>query len=216
MLDFFGKFLYLLTFRQINSANELVLTELILENTLAGYEPEEVVALLSCFVFQENTDVEPIIPPRLEQGRDAILAISDRVGRIQDSYKVASEDFQTKLKFGLIEVVYEWAKGMVSVFYLHTFRNTDQLYKTFQPFEQITALTDVAEGTIVRVITRLDETCREVRDAARVIGDADLFKKMEESQIKIKRDSRKFLLLDRLFSHFSFSETVVFAASLYF
>ncbi|KAJ3895777.1 antiviral helicase [Lentinula edodes] len=162
---------------RINSANELVLTELILENTLAGYEPEEVVALLSCFVFQEKTDVEPVIPPRLEQGRDAILAISDRVGRIQDSYKVASEDFQTKLKFGLIEVVYEWAKGM--------------------PFEQITALTDVAEGTIVRVITRLDETCREVRDAARVIGDADLFKKMEESQIKIKRD-------------------IVFAASLYF
>ena len=58
-----------------------------------------------------------------------------------------------------------------------------------QPFEQITELTDVAEGTIVRCITRLDETCREVRDAARVIGDAELFKKMEEAQIKIKRDS---------------------------
>jgi len=41
----------------------------------------------------------------------------------------------------------------------------------------------------VRVITRLDETCREVRDAARVIGDADLFKKMEEAQGLIKRDS---------------------------
>ncbi|KAF9075050.1 antiviral helicase [Rhodocollybia butyracea] len=162
---------------EINSTNELILTELILENTLAGYEPEEVVALLSCFVFQEKTDVEPVIPPKLEQGRDAILAIGDRVGRIQDSHKVATEDFQSKLKFGLVEVVYEWAKGM--------------------PFEQITALTDVAEGTIVRVITRLDETCREVRDAARVIGDADLFKKMEESQIKIKRD-------------------IVFAASLYF
>ena len=50
-------------------------------------------------------------------------------------------------------------------------------------------MTDVAEGTIVRVITRLDETCREVRDAARVIGDAELFKKMEECQTKIKRDS---------------------------
>ena len=59
-----------------------------------------------------------------------------------------------------------------------------------QPFEQITSLTDVAEGTVVRCITRLDETCREVRDAARVIGDADLFKKMEEAQIKIKRDSK--------------------------
>lgn len=50
-------------------------------------------------------------------------------------------------------------------------------------------MTDVPEGTIVRVITRLDETCREVRDAARVIGDADLFAKMEEAQGLIKRDS---------------------------
>jgi hypothetical protein len=46
----------------------------------------------------------------------------------------------------------------------------------------------------VRVITRLDETCREVRDAARVIGDAELFKKMEECQIRIKRDSEYFIL----------------------
>lgn len=98
---------------QINSANELVLTELILENTLANYDPEEVVALLSCFVFQEKTDVEPDIPPKLQEGRDAILAISDRIGRTQDLHKVAVEDFRTNLKFGLVEVVYEWAKGMV-------------------------------------------------------------------------------------------------------
>ena len=97
---------------QINSANELVLTELILENTLAAYDPEEVVALLSAFVFQEKTDSEPVIPPKLEQGRDAILAISDRVERVQDAHKVPGEQFRA-LKFGLIEVVYEWAKGMV-------------------------------------------------------------------------------------------------------
>ncbi|KAF9225395.1 ATP-dependent RNA helicase [Gyrodon lividus] len=162
---------------EINSVNELVLTELILENTLANYEPEEVVALLSCFVFQEKTDVEPVIPRKLEEGLKAIIAITDRIGRIQDQHKVAAEEFRSTLKAGLVEVVYEWAKGM--------------------PFDQITSLTNVAEGTIVRVITRLDETCREVRDAARVIGDAELFKKMEEAQIKIKRD-------------------IVFAASLYF
>lgn len=73
----------------------------------------------------------------------------------------------------------------------------------------------------MRVITRLDETCREVRDAARVIGDAELFKKMEEAQIKIKRDSTYSL------SNFGYCAViisdanplflpVVFAASLYF
>ena len=90
------------------------MTEIILENMLAGYAPEEVVALLSCFVFQEKTEVEPVIPPKLAEGRDAIVAIAERVGAIQDRHKVPGEEFR-QLKFGLMEVVYEWAKGMVSV-----------------------------------------------------------------------------------------------------
>jgi len=162
---------------EINSANELILTELILENVLAAYEPEEVVALLSAFLFQEKTEVEPELTPRLREGRDILVTISDRIGSVQDRWRVAGADPRSTLKFGLMEVVYQWAKGM--------------------PFQNLTELTDVPEGTIVRVITRLDETCREVRDAARVIGDAELFKKMEEAQTKIKRD-------------------IVFAASLYF
>lgn len=58
------------------------------------------------------------------------------------------------------------------------------------------------EGTIVRVITRLDETCREVRDAARVIGDAELFQKMEDAQTKIKRDSKFALSLSYAGTYF--------------
>jgi len=162
---------------EINSVNELVLTELILENTLAKYTPEETVALLSCFVFQEKAEVEHVVSLKLEEGRDAIMAISDRIESIQDAHKVSGGEYRSSVNPGLMEVVYEWASGM--------------------PFEEITALTDVPEGTIVRVITRLDETCREVRDAARVIGDAELFRKMEECQVKIKRD-------------------IIFAASLYF
>lgn len=65
------------------------------------------------------------------------------------------------------------------------------------------ALTEVPEGTIVRVITRLDETCREVRDAARVIGDAELFKKMEEAQLKIKRDSKSGNHINLVFSAYA-------------
>lgn len=79
-------------------------------------------------------------------------------------------------------------------------------------------MTDVPEGTIVRCITRLDETCREVRDAARVIGDRDLFTKMEEAQDLIKRDSesdKSLLFACRIANIASLSpSTVVFAASL--
>lgn len=36
------------------------------------------------------------------------------------------------------------------------------------PFKEICELTDVLEGSIVRAIVRLDETCREVKGAAKV------------------------------------------------
>jgi len=52
-------------------------------------------------------------------------------------------------------------------------------------------------GSIVRCIVRLEEACRDVRNAARVIGDSTLFKKAEEASSLIKRD-------------------IVFAASLYY
>lgn len=150
-----------------------MLTELILENVLADFEPEEIVALLSAFVFQEKTDFEPTLTGRLEKGRDTIINISKKVNARQTEHQVIlssddSNDFVSRPRFGLVEVVYEWARGM--------------------SFNRITDLTDVLEGTIVRVITRLDETCREVKNAARIIGDPALFTKMQASQEMIKRD----------------------------
>ncbi|SMR49487.1 unnamed protein product [Zymoseptoria tritici ST99CH_3D1] len=158
---------------EIHSADELVLTELVLENVLADYEPEEIVALLSSFVFQEKTDITPNITPALEKGMETIVKISEKVNHYQTLHQVIlsaddSNDFVSRPRFGLVEVVYEWARGM--------------------PFSKITDLTDVLEGTIVRVITRLDETCREVKNAARIIGDPTLFTKMQTCQELIKRD----------------------------
>ncbi|RFU33177.1 hypothetical protein B7463_g3202, partial [Scytalidium lignicola] len=158
---------------EIHSADELVLTELILDNVLAAYEPAEIVALLSAFVFQEKTDMVPNLTSNLEAGMKTIIEISEKVNERQTYHQVIlsaddSNDFVSRPRFGLMEVVYEWARGM--------------------SFKNITDLTDVLEGTIVRVITRLDETCREVKNAARIIGDPDLFTKMQTCQEMIKRD----------------------------
>ncbi|KAF2016267.1 antiviral helicase [Aaosphaeria arxii CBS 175.79] len=158
---------------EIHSADELVLTELILENVLAEYEPEEIVALLSVFVFQEKTESKPTLTANLERGKAKIIEISEKVNHLQTVHQVIlpsddSNDFVSDPRWGMVEVVYEWARGM--------------------SFNRITDLTDVMEGTIVRVITRLDETCREVKNAARIIGDPTLFQKMGTCQELIKRD----------------------------
>ncbi|PHH90992.1 hypothetical protein CDD83_2013 [Cordyceps sp. RAO-2017] len=158
---------------EVHSGDELVLTELILDNVLADFEPAEIAALLSSFVFQEKTLVEPTLTGNLSRGRDTIVAISEKVNDVQTRLQVIqssdeSNDFVSRPRFGLMEVVYEWARGM--------------------SFKNITALTDVLEGTIVRTITRLDETCREVKNAARIVGDPELYQKMQQAQELIKRD----------------------------
>ncbi|KAI1177758.1 DSHCT domain-containing protein [Nemania sp. FL0916] len=158
---------------EIHSADELVLTELILDNVLADYEPAEIAALLSAFVFQEKTDSVPNLTGNLDRGMKTIIEISEKVNTVQTDRQVIqssedSNDFVSRPRFGLMEVVYEWARGM--------------------SFKNITDLTDVLEGTIVRTITRLDETCREVKNAARIIGDPDLYQKMQTAQEMIKRD----------------------------
>ncbi|KAI0172904.1 antiviral helicase [Hypoxylon sp. FL1284] len=158
---------------EIHSADELVLTELILDNVLADYEPAEIAALLSAFVFQEKTESVPNLTGNLERGMKTIIDISEKVNTVQTERQVIqsaedSNDFVSRPRFGLMEVVYEWARGM--------------------SFKNITDLTDVLEGTIVRTITRLDETCREVKNAARIIGDPELYQKMQTAQELIKRD----------------------------
>lgn len=65
-----------------------------------------------------------------------------------------------------------------------------------QPFCEVTELSSVEEGNIVRCIQQLDECLRDVKSAARLVGDPVLQKKAEDASCAIKRD-------------------IVFAASLY-
>ncbi|XP_054834074.1 SKI2 subunit of superkiller complex protein isoform X2 [Eublepharis macularius] len=163
--------------RQISN-HELLLTQLLLDNTLTDLRPEEIVALLSCTVCQVRTQVEPQLPSVLQKGIAHIRSVAEEIALLQRKcgLQESVEDFVEQYKFGLVEVVYEWARGM--------------------PFAEIARLTDVQEGIIVRCIQRLDETCREMRNAARVTGEPTLHAKMEAASNMIKRD-------------------IVFAASLY-
>lgn len=159
---------------EINSGWELVITELVLDNFLGDFEPEEIVALLSCFVYEGKTNEEEDAPitPRLEKGKTRILAIAEKLMKVYAEHQVLmtseEEEFLERKRFALVNVVYEWARGL--------------------SFNEIMQMSVEAEGTIVRVITRLDEICREVKSAALIVGDSTLHSKMSEAQEKIKRD----------------------------
>jgi len=159
--------------------HELMVTELLLENTFNEMPIEMIAALLSSLVFQQKLfGAEPDYTKEMLEGIDIFKKIATKIGKVQRDCNLPEPvgDFVDQFKFGLVEVVHEWAHGL--------------------PFDKIMELTEVQEGIVVKCIQRLDETLRDVRNAAKLVGDPGLAEKMERVSTAIKRD-------------------IVFAASLY-
>lgn len=159
---------------EVNTCEELIVTEMVFEGVLNDLDPAEIVAALSALVFQEKNsddDFDTELPEQLVTCCRRMQTIAVNLGQLQKDHglEVDPKDFcDSSLKFGLVHVVYEWALGV--------------------PFSSICDLTLVQEGSIVRCITRLDELCREVRNCARVVGNPTLYRKMEAASMAIKRD----------------------------
>lgn len=159
---------------EVNTCEELIVTEMVFEGLLNDLEPEEIVAVLSALVYQEKSndaELDAELPERLVNCIEQMKSVATNLGQLQKDQGLEidpGEYCDGSLKFGLVHVVYEWALGV--------------------PFKNICELTDVQEGSIVRCITRLDELCREVRNCARVVGNPTLYRKLEAASIAIKRD----------------------------
>lgn len=98
---------------ELNSCDELIATECLFDNQLGDLDPAEAVALLSSLVFQQKDASEPMLTERLEQAKDRLYNTAIRLGHVQKSFDLSldPEDYaRANLKFGLMEVVYEWAK----------------------------------------------------------------------------------------------------------
>ncbi|GJQ84402.1 tst [Trypoxylus dichotomus] len=152
--------------------NELIITELVFKNTLRDLQPAEVAALLSCLVFQAKTErnlSDFTLTAKLKEGIKKIREIHDKISNLEMKYQISNDlEREEELKFGLVEVVYNWASE--------------------KPFAEIMELTDVQEGIIVRCIQQLYETIRDIRSGALTVGDPELQSKMEEASRIIKRD----------------------------
>lgn len=156
---------------EISTGDELVGTEIIFAGVLGDIPFEEAVALLAALVFQEKNASPPSLEGSLKEACERAKELAFAAGELQlaQGIQIAPDEFvETTMNFGLSEVVYEWARGT--------------------QFADICRLTDVQEGSVVRTIVRLDEMCRDVRNAARIMGDSTLYAKMEEASTAIKRD----------------------------
>ena len=164
---------------EISSADELLLTELLFNNAFKDLTPPQVCALVSCFVFQEKAAEMPKLTEELGGPLRLMQDTARRIARVSRECKLESmeEDaYVDGFKPHMMDVVHAWANGA--------------------SFAHVCSMTDVFEGSVIRCMRRLEETLRQLCQAAKAIGNANLENKFAEGITAIKRD-------------------IVFAASLY-
>ncbi|KAK9287030.1 hypothetical protein L1049_015438 [Liquidambar formosana] len=155
---------------EISSADELTLTELMFNGVFKDIKVEEMVSLLSCFVWQEKLPDAPKPRDELELLFTQLQDTARRVAKVQLECKVQIdvESFVSSFRPDIMEAVYAWAKG--------------------SKFYEIMEITQVFEGSLIRAIRRLEEVLQQLIQAAKSIGETELESKFEDAVSKIKRD----------------------------
>ncbi|KAL3868895.1 hypothetical protein ACJMK2_041651 [Sinanodonta woodiana] len=163
---------------EISSVDELIITELVFNGVFNELSIEQCCALMSCFVFQENSGETPKLTEELAGPLRIMQDTARRIARVTKEAKleIDEEEYVGSFRPQMMDVVNAWCKGA--------------------SFAQICKMTDIFEGSIIRAMRRLEETLRQMCQAARAIGNTELENKFAEGIHRIKRD-------------------IVFAASLY-
>ncbi|CAJ0939154.1 unnamed protein product [Ranitomeya imitator] len=147
---------------EISSADELLLTEMMFNGLFNDLTAEQATALLSCFVFQENSSEMPKLTEQLAGPLRQMQETARRIAKVSAEAKleIDEETYLGTFRPNLMDVVYTWANGAT--------------------FAQICKMTDVFEGSIIRCMRRLEELLRQMCQAAKAIGNTELENKFAE------------------------------------
>jgi len=160
---------------EVNTANELVLTEVLLGGDLNGMPPQVLVAVLSVFVVDEGKpDDQPALDARCEAGVKAVRAAAKRVADISAECKIPTDVDAYVEGFSplAVKVVYDWCGGA--------------------SFDDVCADTTLFEGSIIRCFRRLEELLRQLVSAARTLGNGELEKQFTDGAALLQRSGVAF------------------------
>ena len=159
---------------EINTANELVVVELVFAGLFNDLTVEVSVALLSCLIFDERNkdsdDPAKSLKTFLSAPFYKLIELARTVAKVQIDCKIEvnEDEFVDKFNPGLMEAVYAWCKGA--------------------KFVEVQKLTGTYEGSTIRTLRRLEELVRQLASASKAIGNLELQEKFEKGSELLKRD----------------------------
>jgi len=131
--------------------------------------PEMCAAVLSCFIFEEKTKAPPV-KDEMAKHYSEILRQANIIAKVarESKLELNEKEYVETFKQELMGVVLAWAQG--------------------KSFSEICKMTEVYEGSLIRLFRRLEELLRQMAQAAKVMGSDELAAKFELSLSTIRRD----------------------------
>jgi ATP-dependent RNA helicase DOB1 len=188
---------------EVNTSDEVLLTDMVFEGVFNTLSVETTVSLLSCFVYNEplktskgggaaslpssggggsghstpstsallSSSSFSKLRPEFQALVKGLHTSASKLYSHRSEYKllntVSEESYLSSFNYSLMEVLALWCSG--------------------GKFIEICRLTDVYEGTIIRVIRRLEELLRQLITACTMIGNMELRDKFEQGAERIRR-----------------------------
>ena len=159
----------------ISSADEILLTEMLFNGAFNSLDENSISSILSCFLATEGTgfpeerkkaeensymsSLHEIIKQNAEREADVL---------IECKLPVDKDSFIKSFKMEYMLPLLPWTQGE-------------------KTFGDICKDTKIYEGSIIRVIRRLDELLKELGESARLLGNTNLNQLFENTSKKIQR-----------------------------
>jgi len=148
---------------QIDTADELLVTELMFQGVFMSMEPPAIAALCSCFIPTEKSKEDAPLKPQLSLALATLHETARHVAEVQNDagIEVDVDEYVDSFKKTLMDPVYRWCTGC--------------------DFGELLRNTDLFEGTIIRAVRRLDELLMQLGLAAEAAGDTGLQRKFTQA-----------------------------------
>ncbi|PIA43943.1 hypothetical protein AQUCO_01800177v1 [Aquilegia coerulea] len=154
----------------IDTGDELLVTELMFNGTFNDLDPHQVAALASCFIPGDKSNEQIHLRTELAKPLQQLQDSARRIAEIQLECKLevnVDEYVESTVRPYLMDVIYCWSKGAT--------------------FAEIIEMTDIFEGSIIRLARRLDEFLNQLCAAAHAVGEVDLEKKFAAGSESLRR-----------------------------
>ncbi|KAF8711132.1 hypothetical protein HU200_029140 [Digitaria exilis] len=150
----------------IDTGDELLITELMFNGTFNDLDHHQVASLASCFVPCDKSSEQIRLRNELSGPMMQLQEAARKIAEVQRECKLeinVEEYVESTCRPYLMDVIYCWSRGAT--------------------FAEVMEMTDIFEGSVIRLARRLDEFLNQLRAAAEAVGEVNLekFEKASES-----------------------------------